>query len=88
MDNQVTSKPVRAKLVESPDLTKREIEVVALLAEGKTNATIGSELGVELKTVQNHLNHVFAKIEAPAWAEPRIYLAIWYRKRSKSLRAN
>jgi DNA-binding CsgD family transcriptional regulator len=84
----VTPKPDKAELVESPDLTKREIEVVALLAEGKTNATIASELGIALKTVQNHLNHVFAKIEAPAWAEPRVYLAIWYRKRSKSLRTN
>ncbi len=84
----MTSKPDKAKLVESPDLTKREIEMVALLAEGKSNATIASELGIALKTVQNHINHVFAKIGAPAWAEPRTYLAIWYRKRSKSLRTN
>ena len=84
----MTSKPVRTKLVESPNLTKREIEMVALLAEGKSNATIASELGIALKTVQNHLNHAYEKIEPPAWGDPRVYLASWYWKRSKTFRIN
>ena len=45
------------------DLTAREAEVLALLADGRSNAEIGRELGVSLKTVQNHVSHVLAKLQ-------------------------
>ena len=45
------------------DLTGREAEVLALLARGQSNAEIAHELGLSLKTVQNHVSHVLAKLQ-------------------------
>jgi DNA-binding NarL/FixJ family response regulator len=45
------------------DLTEREAEVLALLADGRSNQEIARELGVSLKTVQNHVSHVLAKLQ-------------------------
>jgi DNA-binding NarL/FixJ family response regulator len=45
------------------DLTEREAQVLALIADGRSNAEIGRDLGVSLKTVQNHVSHVLAKLQ-------------------------
>jgi DNA-binding NarL/FixJ family response regulator len=44
-------------------LTEREAEVLALLADGLSNSEIGKELGISLKTVQNHVSNVLAKLQ-------------------------
>jgi len=44
-------------------LTTRESEVFALLARGLSNSEIARELGVSLKTVQNHVSAVLAKLQ-------------------------
>ena len=44
-------------------LTARESEVLALIARGATNAEIARELGLTLKTVQNHVSNVLAKLQ-------------------------
>ncbi|HZJ05626.1 MAG TPA: response regulator transcription factor [Nocardioidaceae bacterium] len=45
------------------DLTEREAEVLALIAQGRSNPEIAGELGVSVKTVQNHVSHVLAKMQ-------------------------
>lgn len=45
------------------DLTPREAEVLALVADGNSNAEIARELGLSLKTVQNHVSNVLAKLQ-------------------------
>jgi len=43
------------------DLTPREAEVLALIAEGLSNAEIAERLFVSPTTIKSHINHLFAK---------------------------
>jgi len=44
-------------------LTNREAEILAMIAGGRSNAEIAAELGVSLKTVQNHVSKVLLKLQ-------------------------
>jgi len=44
------------------DLTPREIEVLALIAEGLGNAAIAGRLSVSVNTVRNHVANILAKL--------------------------
>ncbi len=46
-------------------LTPREREVLALMAEGRSNAAIAAELVVTEKAVAKHTNNIFAKLDLP-----------------------
>ena len=46
-----------------PELSSREREVLALLAEGMSNAEIGGALFISPITVRNHLSSIFAKLQ-------------------------
>jgi DNA-binding NarL/FixJ family response regulator len=46
-------------------LTARETEVLALMAEGKSNASIANTLHVTEKAVAKHINGIFAKLDLP-----------------------
>ena len=54
-------------------LTPREIDVVRLVAEGKTNRTIAGELYVSEKTVDRHLSNVFTKLGISSRAAATAY---------------
>jgi len=43
-------------------LTRRETEVLHLLAEGRANADIGNELGLSPRTVEKHVEHILDKL--------------------------
>lgn len=43
-------------------LTSREVEVLRLLALGRTNRQIAQELSIALSTVKNHVQHIIAKL--------------------------
>lgn len=63
----VLAPSVAAKLVSrmrSPvELSRREIEVLRLVARGRTNAEIGRELLISEATVKTHLLRAFGKLE-------------------------
>jgi DNA-binding CsgD family transcriptional regulator len=51
------------------DLTPREREVLALLAEGKSNAAIAEELFISQRTVTTHLSRLYAKLDVSTRTE-------------------
>jgi DNA-binding NarL/FixJ family response regulator len=46
-----------------PELTERERDVLALIAQGYTNAIIAERLYLSPKTVRNHVSNVFGKLQ-------------------------
>jgi DNA-binding NarL/FixJ family response regulator len=45
------------------ELTSREMEVLQLIAEGKANKETASELGIGVKTVEKHREHLMEKLD-------------------------
>lgn len=52
-----------------PELTEREREVLALLAQGYTNPAIAERLVLSPKTVRNHVSTIFSKLQVAGRAE-------------------
>jgi DNA-binding NarL/FixJ family response regulator len=46
-------------------LTPRELEVLGLMAEGRSNAAAAARLVVTEKAVSKHINSIFAKLGLP-----------------------
>lgn len=57
----------------SAGLTSRELDVLRLVAQGKTNRMIGDELVISEKTVARHLSNIFTKLELPSRAAATAY---------------
>jgi len=54
-------------------LTNREMEVLLLMAQGKTNQEIGDELFISLKTVKVHVSNILGKLEVQDRTQAVIY---------------
>ncbi len=46
-----------------PTLTNREREILALIAQGHSNAAMAQQLTLSVKTVQNYVSNVFSKLQ-------------------------
>ena len=55
------------------DLTKREFEVLQLVAKGKSNSEIASELFISLKTVKTHVSNILSKLQVEDRTQATIY---------------
>lgn len=51
------------KAMPFPELSAREREVLAILADGRSNSEIARQLFVSEKTVRNHVTNIFAKLD-------------------------
>lgn len=60
-------KSAETKIVDP--LTDRELDVLRLAAKGFTNKAIGIQLHISDRTVQGHLAHIFAKLQANSRTE-------------------
>jgi len=67
VDPELVARLVGRVRPESPldELTPREHEVLALMAEGLTDRGIGERLFVTPKTVETHVRHIFLKLRLP-----------------------
>lgn len=63
---EVLARPAEEDPVEAPvsDLTRRELEVLALMSEGLTNPEIAQRLVVSRSTVKAHVSNILAKMNA------------------------
>ena len=50
-------------LISELELSKRELEILSLLARGYSNQEIGAKLFVSLSTVKTHIQNLFEKLE-------------------------
>lgn len=46
-----------------PSLSDREEEILRLIAQGRSNHEIANQLGLSVKTVQNHVSNIFGKLQ-------------------------
>jgi DNA-binding NarL/FixJ family response regulator len=79
MDPEVVSQLLARHARDEPlgRLTRREREVLALMAEGRTNAGIATRLVVTEKAVSKHINNIFIKLDLyPAEDDNRRVLAV------------
>ncbi|MGH3004310.1 MAG: LuxR C-terminal-related transcriptional regulator [Gaiellaceae bacterium] len=69
--------PAPAPIDDSPGLTRRELEILQLVAEGHSNAELARMLWVTEQTVKFHLSNIYRKLnvanrtEASRWAQLR-----------------
>lgn len=78
LEPEVTSKMINrmrsgANTPLHDQLTEREMEVLLLVAQGKTNQEIADELFIALKTVKTHVSNMLAKLEVQDRTQAVVY---------------
>jgi DNA-binding NarL/FixJ family response regulator len=68
---QSTSEEAAATI--QAELSDREIEVLKLIANGKDNAQIASELFISPKTVKNHISNILMKLQIDNRIQAAVY---------------
>jgi DNA-binding NarL/FixJ family response regulator len=79
IDPEVVARLLGRRRSHSPldELTSREREILALMAEGRSNAAIAERLTLEVRTVEGHVRTVFSKLGLePAIEDHRRVLAV------------
>jgi DNA-binding NarL/FixJ family response regulator len=79
LDSEVVAQLVARSARQDPlaRLTPREREVLALMAEGRSNQSIGAVLVISDGAVEKHVSNVFAKLDLPpAGSDNRRVLAV------------
>lgn len=61
------------KNMETEQLSRREQDVLRLIARGKSNREIGGELYISEKTVKNHITNIFRKIDVTDRTQAALY---------------
>jgi DNA-binding NarL/FixJ family response regulator len=61
-------------------LTPREIEVLALIAEGRTDRGTAKELYVTPKTVEAHVRSIFRKLQLPTDQNRRVHAVLTFMR--------
>ena len=71
LDPEVVSQLLGRRRADDPlaELTPRETEVLALMAEGRSNRAIGEHLVVTERAVEKHITNIFSKLGLPPTTE-------------------
>jgi DNA-binding NarL/FixJ family response regulator len=65
---------VDAPLKRDDAVTDRELQVLRLIARGKTNRAIAESLGISEKTVARHVSNIFLKLDLSSRAAATAYV--------------
>jgi DNA-binding CsgD family transcriptional regulator len=57
----------------APQLTKREREVLSLVASGHTDRKVAEKLVISRRTVNRHMSNIFLKLAVPSRAAATAY---------------
>jgi DNA-binding CsgD family transcriptional regulator len=66
--------PVMSHFDELPRLTDRECQIARLAARGLTNREIATDLRISTKTIEYHLNRVYAKLRLTGRQQLRVFM--------------
>ncbi len=84
IDPALVQELVAARYVDDPleALSARELEVLALMAEGRSNAGISRQLWITEGTVEKHVHSILAKLHLPATEDDqrRVLAVVTYLK--------
>jgi len=71
LDPEVVSQLLGRQRANDPlaELTPRETEVLALMAEGRSNRAIGEQLVITERAVEKHVTNIFSKLQLPPTTE-------------------
>ena len=72
LQRYLTTPPTTDPADAFPQLTERELEVLALLADRRTNAEIAATLYLSQKTVRNYVSGILGKLQVADRAEARL----------------
>ena len=83
VDARVVDKLVSGRQRDDSELTRltpREIEILALIAEGRSNGSIAARLGITKRAVERHINAIFLKLDLgePEDVSRRVKAALLY----------
>ena len=65
-----------------PNLTRRELEIIALVEEGLSNKEIAVRLEIEIPTVKTHIHNILEKLQLDGRREAAQYVREWGLLRS------
>ena len=65
--------PGHSLALEPPHLTVRELEILRLVARGRTNRQIATELEISENTVRNHIRNILDKLQMHSRTEAAMY---------------
>jgi pimeloyl-ACP methyl ester carboxylesterase/DNA-binding CsgD family transcriptional regulator len=77
--------PAEVAAAELPGLSHRELEVLALVAEGLSNEEVAARLYLSVRTVERHLSNIYAKLRVSGKAARAAAAARYSQTRSAPL---
>jgi non-specific serine/threonine protein kinase len=72
------AEPTGAHCSELPELTRREVEIAALVARGLSNRDIAGQLVIAQRTAEGHVRNILLKLGFTS----RSQIAVWYTKQA------
>ena len=80
VDSRIVDKLVSGRGAQLASLTPRQLQILALIAEGRSNSSIASRLGITKRAVERQINAIFLRLDLgePEDVSRRVKAALLY----------